>query len=181
MWLDRRRSSLFWISPWVLLWVSSILETPPSGVEGQTFSHSAYTPFTPTRTRQILKWVYWPPYLVFVVTVDSPRLLLFLEWAGGGVWGRVSIGGMGGTRHPSLLWCQWSLCWPRWIRDWTQRDNQVIRRQALYYSLHPCPTHYISLRYKDRGAMRLIASPRVNQEDENNQDTIVCNFHHPTF
>lgn len=88
------------------------------------------------------------PYLVFVVTVHGPRLLLFLKRAGGGIWGRVPIGGMGGTWHLSLLWCHRSFCWPWWIRDWMHKENPVITQQeaSLHYSGNLHPTHYISLR-----------------------------------
>lgn len=99
----------------------------------------------PLRAHQILKWVYWSPYLVFAVTVDGPRLLLFLDGAGGGVWGRVSIGGMGGTRHLSLLWRHWSFCWPRWIRDWMQKDKSGCHttgdRLALFTALKSDASH----------------------------------------
>lgn len=63
------------------------------------------------------------PYLIFIVTVDSTWFLLLLEGAGGGVWGRVSIGGMGGTRHLSLLWCQGPFCRSWWVGDCRERTE----------------------------------------------------------
>ncbi|TNN40897.1 hypothetical protein EYF80_048941 [Liparis tanakae] len=52
------------------------------------------TPPPPLRARQILRRVHRSAHLVFAVTVDGPGLLLPLDGAGGGVRGRVSVGGM---------------------------------------------------------------------------------------
>lgn len=48
-------------------------------------------------------------YLVLAVGINDPWLLLFLQRAWRRLCGRVSIGGMSGTRHLPLLWHQWTV------------------------------------------------------------------------
>lgn len=57
-------------------------------------------------------------YLVFAATVHSSWLLLFLEGARRRVGRGVTIGGVGGTGHLSLLRCYWPVRWSQRIGDW---------------------------------------------------------------